>query len=143
ATDIVTKATVRLDKIIDPDSLSEDAQGDLVLVDEDGNEVVFISHPGTPQQEVSRLWVGAQMDDVVWIPSARGRLLVVDGVRNQTYWMRGTFKPGTVYAETTSVQSVVEELDPGTGIVTTVATGFLKPTGLLFVPDSIYIPSPI
>jgi hypothetical protein len=107
-------------------------------MNQSGSEVVFIRDPGTAQQEVRRLSVGTQIDDTVWIPSVHGRLLIVDAARNQTYWMETTFKPGTVYTESypdSSVQSVVGQLDPATGVLTVVATGFLKPTGLLFVPD--------
>ena len=137
AIDVVTGASVTLNEA-DPDSLSTNLEGDLVLMNQSGSEVVFIRDPGTAQQEVRRLSVGTQIDDTVWIPSVHGRLLIVDAARNQTYWMETTFKPGTVYTESypdSSVQSVVGQLDPATGVLTVVATGFLKPTGLLFVPD--------
>lgn len=137
AKDMVTHGTVTLNEI-DPDALSTDLQGDLVLIDQGSGDVVIISFPGTPRQEVRHLSVGTHTDDTVWIPSANGRLLIVDAARNQTYWMETTFKPSTVYTESypdSSVQSVVGQLDLTTGTITIVATGFLKPTGLLFVPD--------
>ena len=80
----------------------------------------------------------------MWIPSAygrqpaHGRLLIADAARNQTYWMDGPFKPDSIYTESypdSSIQSIVGQLDPTTGAITIIATGFLKPTGLLFVPD--------
>lgn len=137
ATDVRTKATVTLNEV-DPDALTTDTQGDLILINQIGSELIYITHPGTPRQKVRRLGVGTQIDDTVWIPSIRGRLLIVDASRNQTYWMDTTFKPGTVYTETyadSSVQSVVGQLNPDTGTFTVVATGFLKPTGLLFIPS--------
>jgi len=137
ATDVLTKATVTLNEV-DPDALSTDTQGNLILLNQAGSELVCIQYPATAQQKVRRLHVGTQIDDTVWIPSVHGRLLIVDASRNQASWLDGVFKPGTVYTETyadSSVQSVVGQLDPDTGVLTVVAIGFLKPTGLLFVPD--------
>lgn len=44
--------------LTDPDSLSVDTKGQLVLVSQADNALVFINQPGTPQQKVSKLGVG-------------------------------------------------------------------------------------
>jgi len=138
ATDILTKTQVTLN-LTDPDSLTVDPQGDLVLVDQADSQIIMISDPGTPQQKVSRLTVGSQLDDTVWATSANGRLLVVDGVRNQTFWISGAVTGGTIYTETpddSGVAGVFGKIDPSTGFITPLAVGFVHPTGLLFVPGS-------
>ncbi len=84
ATDLVANAKVSLNEV-DPDSMTVDKNGDLVLANQAGNELVFLKNPGTPQQTVSRIAVGDQLDDTVWATSTHGRLLVVDGGTNATY----------------------------------------------------------
>jgi hypothetical protein len=76
ATDSIAKASVTLN-LTDPDSLSTDGKGSLVLVSQADSEIITISNPGTATQAVSRLPVGDQLDDTVY-PSGMGRLLVVD-----------------------------------------------------------------
>jgi sugar lactone lactonase YvrE len=142
ATDVTTganNATVTLNEV-DPDSLSQDTKGNLVLVNQAGNELVTISNPGTAQQKVTRLAVGSQLDDTVWATSTKGRLLVVDATTDSTYWLRPPqFTIGTVYTETpddSGVTGLIAVVDPGTGALAPIALGFEKPTGMLFVPDS-------
>ena len=138
ATDNTMNAKVTLNEI-DPDSLSVDTNnGDLVLVNQAGSELVFLSNPGTSQQKVTRTLVGTQLDDTVWASSAQGRLLVSDGISGNTYWIRATFKPGTVYTQTpddSGVAGLVATVDVTAGTVLAIAIGFGKPTGMLFVPD--------
>lgn len=132
ATDLATHSPITLN-LVDPDSLSADLAGNLVLIDQGGTQFVFVGHPGTPQQTVARLAVGTQLDDTVWAPSTHGSLFVVDATRNATYVLRTSFKPGTIYTEApndSGVASFVGTVDPGTGNVTPVAIGFGKPTGM-------------
>ncbi len=140
ATDLVSKSTVTLNEV-DPDSMTVDPQGNLVLVNQAGSELVFISNPGTPQQSVSRLLVGDQLDDTVFAPRS-GRLLVADGVTNTTYWIRSTFVPNSVnhylYTEApddSGTVGFVGTVDPTTGLVTPAVIGLTHPTGMIFVPD--------
>jgi len=142
ATDVTTganNAKVTLNEI-DPDSLSQDTKGDLILINQAGSEIVTISNPGTTQQKVTRLAVGSQLDDTVWATSTKGRLLVVDATTSSTYWLRPSqITIGTIYTETpndSGVAGLIATVDPGTGILTPIAIGLSKPTGMLFVPDS-------
>lgn len=138
AIDNTTHGNVTLN-LIDPDSLSVDTNnGDLVLVNQAGSELVFLSNPGTPQQKVTRTMVGTQLDDTVWASSAQGRLLVSDGVNGNTYWIRANFRTGTVYTQApddSGVAGFVGTVDVNAGTVIPIAVGFKKPTGMLFVPD--------
>jgi hypothetical protein len=142
ATDITTganNAKVTLNEV-DPDSLSQDTKGNLVMMNQAGSEIVTITDPGTAQQKVSRLAVGSQLDDTVWATASKGRLLVIDATSNAAYWLRAPqFSVGTIYTQTpddSGVAGLIATVDPGTGILTPIALGFGKPTGMLFVPDS-------
>ncbi len=142
ATDVVAKSTVTLNEV-DPDSMTVDPQGNLVLVNQAGSEIVTVSNPGTPQQAVTRLPVGDQLDDTVWAAQTHGRLLVADSAANTTYWMSGAFAPNTsnrsIFTEAPSdsgVASFIGTIDPTTGLISPIAIGFSSPTGLLFVPGA-------
>lgn len=134
-----SNAKVTLNEV-DPDSMTQDTKGDLVLINQAGTEIVMISNPGTSQQKVSRILTGTQLDDTVWATATQGRLLVVDAGANNTYWVSTSqFTPGTIYTETPSdsgVAGTVDVVDPSTGIVTPIVLGFVSPSGLLFVPNS-------
>jgi hypothetical protein len=132
-----TKITLNL---VDPDSLSVDStNNDLILINQGGSQIIFLSNPGTPQQKVTSTTVGTQLDDTVWASSAQGRLLITDGTSGNTYWLSTTFKPGSVYTQTpddSGVAGLVAHVDPTSGTISAVAIGFGKPTGMIFVPNS-------
>lgn len=136
AIDTTTGNTVTLN-LLDPDSLSIDPQGDLVLVDQGDSQVVFIHNPGTPAQTVTVVPTGTQLDDTVWATTTNGHMYAVDSTMNTIYLIRTTFVVNTVYTEApadSGVNSFVGTLNLTTGIVTPVLTGFTSPTGLIFVP---------
>jgi hypothetical protein len=123
--------------LTDPDSLSVDTKGQLVLVSQGDSELIFINAPGTAQQKVSKMTVGTQLDDTVW-PTGSGRLLVVDAV-GVTYWISGIFNSGDIYTQAPNDSGVVNfvgTVAPATGFVTPIAIGFTKATGMVFVPNS-------
>ncbi|HSS93411.1 MAG TPA: hypothetical protein VLR46_05395 [Candidatus Dormibacteraeota bacterium] len=123
--------------LTDPDSLSVDNKGQLVLVSQADSTLVFINSPGTAQQKVSKMAVGTQLDDTVW-PTGPGRLLVVDA-GGVTYWISGSFASGDVYTQSpndSGVDNFVATIAPATGFVTPIAIGFTKTTGMVFVPSS-------
>lgn len=139
ATDVVTGKKVTLN-LIDPDSLSIDKNGNLVLDNQAGSELIIIKKPGTGQQDVSRLPVGTQVDDTIWTPAKEGKVLVVDGKANATYTVtidKTDFTKGTIYTESPSdsgVAGFVGTVDPKTGTITPVIVGLSSPTGLMFLP---------
>ena len=136
ATDILANGKVQLNEV-DPDSMTVDTKGELVLVNQAGTELVFLKNPGTPQQSVTRIPVGDQLDDTVWAPSSPGRLLVTDGTTGNTYWINAY--PGTVYTQApddSGTVGFVGVVNMTTGFVTPVVIGFLKATGMIFVPNS-------
>ncbi len=136
ATDSTTNQTVSLNEV-DPDSLTVNPQGDVVMTNQAGSELVFVHQPGTGKQSLTRIPVGTQVDDAVWATSQTGRLLVVDGSTNAVWSISGPFTTGDVYAETPSdsgVAGLLGTVDLATGTISPVAMGFKSPTGLLFVP---------
>jgi hypothetical protein len=138
AADLLNNNAVGPLTLTDPDSLSVDGKGQLVLVSQGDNQLVFVSSPGTPQQKVSHMAVGTQLEDTVW-PTGPGRLLVVDGGSGVTYWLKGNFAKGDIYTQSpndSGVDNFVAVIAPATGFETPVAIGFLKATGLVFVPNS-------
>jgi hypothetical protein len=137
ATDTISGASVTLN-LTDPDSLTVDNKGQLVLVSQADSELVFIKNPGTPQQSVSRTLVGNQLDDTVWSTSDHGRLLVTDGNSNAIYWVHVDGSTGTVYTQApddSGVVGFVGTVDLTTGFVRPTMIGFGKATGMAFVPD--------
>jgi sugar lactone lactonase YvrE len=135
ATDSITKQQVSL-TLTDPDSLSTDTNGNLVLVSQADNEIITISSPGTAAQKVTRLPVGNQLDDTVYA-TGKGKLLVTDGTSGFTYWIEANFPAGAIITQApndSGVTNFVGTVDPATGFVTPFAIGFGKATGMIFVP---------
>jgi hypothetical protein len=137
AFDTIAKAQTTL-TLTDPDSLSTNTNGDLVLVDQADSQYITISAPGTATQKVTVTKVGDQLDDTVWGTGA-GRLLVVDA-SGFTYWIGGPLvTAGVIYTQApndSGVTNFVATIDPATGFVTPIAIGFTKATGMLFVPNA-------
>ena len=95
ATDSTTNQTVSLNEV-DPDSLTVNPQGDVVMTNQAGSELVFVHQPGTSKQSLTRIPVGTQVYDTVWATSQTGRLLVVDGSTNAVWSISGHFTTGDV-----------------------------------------------
>ena len=137
AIDVTTGLPVTLN-LVDPDSITITPSGDLMLVNQAGSELVFVSQAGLTSRTVTRLPVATQLDDTVWATAPEGELLVADGKTNTIYAVRTKFVPGTVYTETpddSSIASMVGTVNLKTGVVYPQIIGFGKATGLLFVPD--------
>ena len=137
ATDIPTGNTVRLN-LTDPDSLSVTPTGDVLLVDQGDSEIVFVHNAAMGSQTVSRLSVGTQLDDTVYATETGGKLYVADSKKNVIYSVRGKLQSGGLYTEAPSdskVAGFIGAIDPSTGIITPLITGFNSPTGLIFATD--------
>ena len=136
AADLLNNNTPGQLTLTDPDSMSVDSTGQLVLVSQGDSELVFVKNPGSGQQ-VSKMAVGTQLEDTVW-PSGPGRLLVVDG-GGVTYWISGAFAKGDIYTQApndSGIDNFVATINPTTGFETPIAIGFAKATGMVFVPNA-------
>jgi len=140
AIDEVTGMPVTLN-LTDPDSLSVDTHGNLVLDSQGDGELITLHNPGTANQQVTLLSLSDQVDDSFWIPpSGKGALLVVDSPNNTIYKVThdGGFKVGTIFTEAPSdspIPRIVGTIDPHSGQIAPVITGLGSPTGLNFLPE--------
>ncbi len=136
ATDLTTHHTVTLNEV-DPDSMYVTPQGDLMLDNQGGAEIVLVHNPGTTRQTVSRLPLGTQVDDTVWATSPQGRILVSDHGGNAVYAIRGMFTAGSAYSAApgdSGVAGFVGALDLTSGTLKPVVIGLSSPGGMAFVP---------
>ncbi|HEY0871131.1 MAG TPA: hypothetical protein VGD55_12085, partial [Acidothermaceae bacterium] len=125
--------------LTDPDSITISPTGDLVLVSQGDNQVLFVTHPGSTPA-IKSLTVATQLDDTVWTTNTKGQLLVVDGKANIIYSVRRSdgWTVGIVYTETpddSTIPNILGTLDLTTGNIQPIAVGFGKATGLLFLPQ--------
>jgi hypothetical protein len=137
ATDIPTDTRVTLN-LQDPDSMSFDPLGDLVLDSQADAELIIVHHAGAFDQSVYHLALTldgspAQIDDTVYATSSHGVILVSDRDGETIYAIsKDIFSPAAAYsAAPTSVAS----LDLDTGVITNVVTGMVSPHGMAFIGD--------
>ena len=149
ATDIPTGSTVTLN-LTDPDSMTIDPRGNIVLDSQADSELVFIRHPLTSEQTAGRLNItttltgsdgkplAITLDDTAFATSPKAFLLVADVNAGVVYRIDGGtfgFEPGTAYSASDTL-GLVGTLNLDNGIVTPIATGFGSARGLIFVaPD--------
>jgi len=138
-TDISTGNPVALN-LTDPDSLTSDPRGNIVLDSQADGELVFIKHPFTNQQQVGRILITipsgpTTVDDTAFAPDSRAFLLVTDLNGNAIYRVDSApfgFEPGAAYSASDS-SSLVGTLNLDNGALTPIITGLGSPRGLLFV----------
>ena len=144
AVDIPTGKTVKLD-LTDPDSLTIDPRGNIVLDSQADSELVFVKHPFTNEQTVGKLSITSSvtgaggpmitLDDTAFVPSPKAFLLVTDVSAGVIYRIDGGtfgFEPGVAYSASDTL-GLVGTLNLDNGVVTPVVTGFGSARGLLFV----------
>lgn len=143
--DRATGALVKVN-LTDPDSLSVDTAGDLVLNDQGDSTLVFVANPGTASQSVSFSFLQPGqpiVDEASWASSAGGHFLVANHSRpGQIYTLTrsGGFARGQAYVTVqhdnpaAPAAGSVSTLDSGTGAVAPIVTGFSGPKGLEFIP---------
>lgn len=148
ALDIVSNTTVMLGNPLvpngtntnpaglqDPDSMSIDSNGDLVLDSQADSELVFITNPG-PSQTLKQLILNLYgnpwpVDDTRWAPANASGLLVVDTSQNLIYKVTATNGfGGGVYS---AGQGTLLLDDMTTGDMTPVIVGMNAPHGLVFL----------
>jgi hypothetical protein len=137
ATDIPTGNTVTLN-LTDPDSLSVDQRGNIVLDNQADAELVFVSYPFTDDQTVGALNITTAagpttLDDTAFAPNQASFMLVSDVSGNTVYRIDSTvgFEPGTAYSASDTA-GIVGVLNLDTGVVTPIATGFGSARGVIF-----------
>ena len=134
--------------LTDPDSEETDPKGNLVLDSQADGKLVFIDHPGTPQQTASVLLLTlynnkdgpvTPVDDSRYVPPAGPQgttIMLFTDTSQTTYRVDASFNPGDIYS---CAQGLVAKLDLKTGHLTPVVAGvganaLNDPHGMLFIP---------
>jgi len=144
AIDIPTGQSVALN-LQDPDSMTLNPLGDIVLDSQADQELIIVSHPATPLQQVLRLPLSYQgpngltrveTDDTVFVTSTQGYILFADKNLNELFKVsRAAFSPGQAYTAADG-GPFVGAVDVTSGVITPIVTGLGDPGGMQFVDTS-------
>jgi hypothetical protein len=129
-------STVTLN-LTDADSQTIDPQGDLVLMSQADDDLLFIHKPGTASQTVKVLSVGTQVDQTIWPTSPKGCLLVADNASGvfsacSSVWV--PTQPVTSSPNDATVISFVGTLSLSSGQITPIIVGIPNSHGMAFLP---------
>jgi hypothetical protein len=145
ATNMSTGSTTTLN-LIDPDALTHDRNGTLVLTDETQNQLIFVHKPGTTSQSQSFLNIttaalGSINLDETTFPKGPGFLLATDQTTGVIYKVQGSFTDPAYSASPDN--GLFGSLDLGTGQLTPIDIGIGNVHGMAFVsvpePSSIVL----
>ena len=141
AIDIPTDAAVKLN-LQDPDSMTLNPEGSLVLDSQADQELIIVGNPGLPDQSVLHLpltyrtasgLTPVEVDDTTFATSTEGFVLFADKGLNKVFALKKkAFSPGTAYTAADG-GPFVGTIDLTTGIITPIVTGLNGPGGLVFV----------
>jgi hypothetical protein len=139
AIDISTGTTVSLN-LSDPDSLTVDPRGNIVLDSQADAKLVFIRHPLEKGVKVGVLSVTTAagpttVDDTAFASNERSFMLVTDLAGGAIYRIDSPpfgFEPGTAYSASDTA-GLVGTLNLDNGVLTPVVSGFGSARGVLFV----------
>jgi hypothetical protein len=139
AVDIPTGAEVTLN-LTDPDSLTKDLRGNIVLNSQADAELIFIKHPFSKNPIVGRLGitvadVSTTLDDTAFATNPNSFLLFSDVGGDTVYRIDNSnfgFEPGTAYS-TSDTAGIVGVLNLDNGVLTPIATGFVSTRDMIFV----------
>ena len=144
AIDIPTDAVTQLN-LQDPDSMTVDPEGDIVLDSQGDDELIIVTNPGSSAQQVSHLpltqrtaagLVPIEVDDTAFTTSTEGVILFADKGLNKVFSLKKkSFAPGEAYTAADG-GPFVGTIDLTTGIITPVVTGLGNPGGMVFVDTS-------
>jgi len=140
ATDIPTGSSVQLN-LTDPDSMTIDPRGNIVLDSQADGELVFIRNPLSDSPEVGRILItkatggSTTVDDTGFARGGETFLLFTDLAGDTIYRLDSPpfgFEPGVAYSASDS-DGLVGTLNLDNGILTPIVTGLGSARGMLFV----------
>jgi hypothetical protein len=141
AIDIPTDSTIKLN-LQDPDSMTMDPQGNIVLDSQGDQELIIVSDPGSISQRVLHLPLSyhaasgltpVEVDDTAFVTSTEGFILFADKGLNKVFMLKKkAFAPGAAYTAADG-GPFVGTIDMTTGVITPIVTGLKGPGGLVFV----------
>src|SRR5450631_2687507 len=141
AIDIPSDAAVKLN-LQDPDSMTLDPQGNIVLDSQGDQELIIVSDPGSSHQRVLHLplsyqtssgSVPVEVDDTAFVTSTEGFILFADKGLNKVFLLKKkAFAPGAAYTAADG-GGFVGTIDLTSGVIAPIVTGLKGPGGLVFV----------
>ena len=145
AIDVTKDGAVTLN-LQDPDSMTLDPEGDLVLDSQADHQLIIVSNPGAPSQRVVQLPLTAltptgmvapmEVDDTTFVTSSEGFILFADKGLNTVFALKKkAFAPGAAYTAADG-GPFVGTIDLTTGFITPIVTGLKNPGGLVFIDTS-------
>ena len=147
---VVTNQAETNDMVGDPDSMTLDPAGELVL-DNRSDDSLYIVRDPKAQNPVLRvpLTLGesaVEVNDTIFTTSATngasstaGTIFITDTSANAIYMLTKPYFPANEVYSAANVANVVGLVDLNTGVVTPVATGFKGVHGLAFSPTRVTI----
>jgi hypothetical protein len=144
AIDITSDKSVKLN-LQDPDSMTLDPYGDIVLDSQADQQLIIVTNPGTAEQQAIKVPLSfetsgglqaVETDDTNFATSSHGFILFADKVLNTVFVVqKKVFAAGEAYTAADG-GPFVGTVDLSTGIITPVVTGLGDPGGLVFVDTS-------
>jgi len=147
---VVTNSAETTDMIGDPDSMTLDPEGELVL-DNRSDDSLYIVRDPKAEHPLLRvpLTLGeaaVEVNDTIFttsqtngVSSTAGTIFITDTKANKIYMLTKPYFPANEVYTAANVANVVGLLDLNTGVVTPVVTGFKGLHGLAFSPTSVTI----
>jgi len=147
---VVTNQAETTDMIGDPDSMTLDAAGELVL-DNRSDDSLYIARDPKAQNPVLRVPLtlagnAVEVNDTIFtwsetnhVSSTAGTIFITDTSANKIYMLTKPYFPAYEVYTAANVANVVGLVDLNTGVVTSVATGFKGVHGLAFSPTRVTI----
>jgi hypothetical protein len=126
----------------DPDSLKLAPNGDLYLASAADGQLIFVTHPGSPNQSVSFLTLidpstglaVSELDDSVFATAEKGTFYLADTGNNRVLKIEvEDLNVGSLWASVGSLNALAS-VDTKTGFVTAQVINLKGPHGLVFVP---------
>ncbi len=145
---VVTNAAETTDAIGDPDSMTLDPAGELVLddrsLDSNGDTSLYIVRLSSATHPILRVPLTmasaeVEVNDTIFATSTAGTVYITDTTANLIYKLTKPYFPTNEVYTAANKAGDVGLVDLNTGIVTPVVTGFAGVHGLAFAPTSVAI----
>lgn len=147
---VATNSAETTDMIGDPDSMTLDPAGELVLDNRSDDSLYIVRDPNAqhPLLRVPLTLGGSpvEVNDTIFtlsetngVPSTAGTIFITDTSANAIYMLTKPYFPANEVYTAANVANVVGLLDLNSGVVTPVATGFKGVHGLAFSPTRVTI----
>ena len=147
---VVTNSAENTDMIGDPDSMTLDPAGELVLDNRSDDSLYIARDPKAPHPVLRvPLTLGGtavEVNDTIFTTSATngvsstaGTIFITDTSANKIYLLTKPYFPANEVYTAANVANVVGLVDLNTGDVTPIATGFKGVHGLAFSPSRVTI----